>query len=181
MNSPWRSNLKKYLYDYAVLFSFSGLIVLLDQLTKNIVRANLGNYEIYRPDLWLTQYVRIFHIHNTGAAFGLFQRFGGVFTFLSFVVGIFILYYFPQIPDDRVSAWLCVCNCGAVGNLLDRINHGMSPIYFHLELTGLQPGRLEHFLWSCAAGHYDVGARPREENRKSGGVPRCRPSGGRAR
>jgi len=126
MKSTWRSILKKYLYDYAVLFFFSGLIVFLDQLTKNIVRANLGNYEIYRPDLWLTQYVRIFHIHNTGAAFGLFQRFGGVFTFLSFVVGIFILYYFPQIPrTDRVLRLaLCLQFAGAVGNLLDRLNHG---------------------------------------------------------
>lgn len=118
--------MKRYLQDYATLFFFSGLIVLLDQVTKDIVRANLGNYEIYRPDLWLTQYVRIFHIHNTGAAFGLFQRFGGVFTFLSFVVGIFILYYFPQIPrTDRILRLALILQfAGAVGNLLDRLNHG---------------------------------------------------------
>lgn len=118
--------MKRYLQDYAILFFFSGLIVLLDQVTKNIVRANLGNYEIYRPDLWLTQYVRIFHIHNTGAAFGLFQRFGGIFTFLSFVVGIFILFYFPQIPrTDRVLRLALILQfAGAMGNLLDRLNHG---------------------------------------------------------
>ena len=118
--------LKKYLQDYAYLFLVSGVVVLLDQWTKNLVRANLGNYEIYRPDLWLTQYARIIHIQNTGAAFGLFQRFGGLFTILSFVVGIFILYYFPQLPrtDGVLRVALCLQFAGAIGNLIDRLNHG---------------------------------------------------------
>jgi signal peptidase II len=118
--------LKKYIQDYGILFLVSGAIVFLDQMTKTIVRANLGNYEIYRPDLWLTQYVRFIHIHNTGAAFGLFQRFGGLFTILSFIVGGFILYYFPRIPrtDWVLRLALCLQFAGAVGNLLDRLNYG---------------------------------------------------------
>lgn len=149
MKTNWRTNLKRYLQDYAVLFFFSGLIVLLDQLTKNLVRANLGNYEIYRPDLWLTQYVRIFHIHNTGAAFGLFQRFGGIFTFLSFVVGIFILYYFPQIPrTDRVLRLALILQfAGAMGNLLDRLNHGYVTDF--ISILGLPVFNLADLSISC--------------------------------
>jgi signal peptidase II len=118
--------LKKYIRDYAFLFLFAGVVILLDQWTKSLVRANLAENEIYRYDLWITQYARIINIHNTGAAFGLFQRFGGVFTILSFIVSGVILYYFPQVPrsDWILRVALSLQLSGAVGNLIDRLHQG---------------------------------------------------------
>jgi signal peptidase II len=118
--------LKKRLQDYIFLFIIVGLIVFLDQLTKSWIRHNLGIGEIYRPDLWITYYARILFWKNTGAAFGIFQNFGVVFTVLSFIVSGVILYYFPQIShkDWVLRLAMALLLAGAVGNLIDRLTVG---------------------------------------------------------
>lgn len=118
--------MKKYLSDYLFLFSIAGVIILFDQWTKSLVRANLAVSEIYRPDLWISQYVRIVHWTNYGAAFGIFQNLGTVFAVLSFFVSLFIIYYFPQTPrqDFYIRAAMGMLLGGAVGNLIDRLTQG---------------------------------------------------------
>ena len=118
--------MKKYLPDYAFLLSIAGIVVLLDQLTKYMVRANLPIGVVFMPDLWLSQYARIVHWKNTGAAFGMFQNLSVVFTVLSFVVSLVILYYFPQVPreDWPVRLAMGMLLGGAVGNLIDRLMLG---------------------------------------------------------
>lgn len=118
--------MKKRLQDYLFLFLVAGAIILVDQLTKNWVRQNLNIGEIYRPDLWITDYARIFFWKNTGAAFGIFQKFGIVFSVLSFIVSGFIIYYFVQIPrkDWLIRLAMAMLLAGAVGNLIDRLADG---------------------------------------------------------
>jgi signal peptidase II len=118
--------LKKILIDYLFLFIIAGTAIALDQLTKYLVRVNLPVGDIFMPDFWLTPYVRIMHWHNSGAALGLFQNSNSVITILSFVVGIAIIYYFPQIPaNDRILRLsMSLLLGGAVGNLLDRLHQG---------------------------------------------------------
>ena len=122
----WRSALKKLYTSYTVLFLIAGIIVLLDQLTKEWVRLNLFLGEVYRPELWLTHYIRIVHWKNTGAAFGMFQDMNPVFIVLSVLVSAVILYYFPQIPNQdwlvRLSMGMLLG--GAIGNLVDRFRQG---------------------------------------------------------
>ena len=115
--------MKKYYKDYAVLFLITGTIVILDQLTKYIVRTNLPYGQVYRPELWLSQYVRIVHWSNTGAAFGLFQDMSIVFTVLGFIVAGVIIYYFPRVPREEwlIRAALALQMGGALGNLVDRL------------------------------------------------------------
>src|SRR4030067_1795107 len=71
-------------------------------------------------------YARIVHWKNTGAAFGLLQGFGGVFTILGLLVSIAILFYFPQVPTREWTLRLAMGLQlgGAVGNLIDRITQG---------------------------------------------------------
>jgi len=95
--------LKKYWKDYAFLFSISGLVILLDQWTKNLVRENLAIGEMWVPWDWLAPYARIIHWQNTGAAFGLGQNLSWIFTILAIVVVGAIIFYFPQ--GER-SSWL---------------------------------------------------------------------------
>ena len=118
--------MKERLKDYAFLFLVAGSIILLDQLSKSWVRSNLGINEILRPDLWLTQYARIVHVKNYGAAFGMFQSLGNVFMVLSIIVSAVIIYYYPQVPrqDWLVRLALRMLLGGAVGNLLDRLYQG---------------------------------------------------------
>jgi len=118
--------LKKYISIYSLLVSIAGLVILFDQITKQIIRTNLSLGQIYRPDLWLSEYARIVHWKNTGAAFGLFQNMGGVFTVLSFVVAAVIVVYYPQVPfkDWTVRIAMGLLLGGAIGNLIDRLNQG---------------------------------------------------------
>lgn len=118
--------LKRYLRDYTVLFMVSGLIIGLDQLTKSIVRSNLPIEGVWSPWHWLTPYARIVHWKNTGAAFGMLQNFGDVFTVLAILVSIAIIYYFPQVPrkDWPLRVAMCMQLGGAIGNLVDRLSQG---------------------------------------------------------
>ena len=112
--------------DYLPLLAIAVPIILLDQITKAVVRANLAIGEMWAPWDWLLPYARIFHVKNTGAAFGMLQSFGGVFMILSVVVAIAILYYFPQVPKEdwplRLAMGLQFG--GALGNLIDRLTIG---------------------------------------------------------
>jgi signal peptidase II len=121
-----RNALKKLFNSYATLFLIAGIIVLLDQLTKEWVRLNLQLGEIFQPELWLTQYIRLVHWKNTGAAFGMFQNMNPVFMVLSVLVIGVILYYFPQIPrqDWLVRLSMGMLLGGAIGNLIDRFRQG---------------------------------------------------------
>ena len=118
--------MKKLFTSYAVLFLIAGVVVLLDQLTKEWVRLNLQLGEIFRPELWLTQYIRLVHWKNTGAAFGMFQNMNPVFMVLSVLVIAVILYYYPQIPrqDWLVRLSMGLLLGGAIGNLIDRFRQG---------------------------------------------------------
>jgi len=118
--------LKKYISLYSLLAAIAGLVILLDQITKQIIRTNLSLGQVYRPDLWLSEYARIVHWKNTGAAFGLFQSMGGVFTILSFVVAAVIIIYYPQVPerDWTVRIAMGLLLGGAIGNLIDRLTYG---------------------------------------------------------
>jgi len=115
--------LKKYLADYAFLFSIAGAVVLLDQLTKFLVRTNLAFGEIWPQGHWIVFYARIVNWKNTGAAFGMFQNLGIVFAVLAVVVSGAIIYYFPKIPKQdwvlRIALGLQLG--GAVGNLISRL------------------------------------------------------------
>jgi signal peptidase II len=118
--------LKKYLKDYIFLLSLAGVLIAVDQITKALVRNNLVVGEVWAPWNWLLPYARIVHWTNTGAAFGMFQNLGGLFTILALVVSVAILYYFPQVPaqDWPLRLALVLQLGGAVGNLIDRLTIG---------------------------------------------------------
>jgi signal peptidase II len=118
--------LKKYVVEYLRLFAIAGIVAFLDQWTKSWIHQNLLPGEVYQPELWLTSYARFVYVMNTGAVFGLFQRFGGVITIFYFVVGLGILIYIPRVPPQarliRLSMGLYLG--GAIGNLIDRLTYG---------------------------------------------------------
>ncbi len=118
--------MKKYFSDYAILIGVAALIVALDQLTKYLVRALIPFGGSWSPWPWLAPYARLVHWQNTGAAFGMFQGFGLVFTVLAFIVAIAILYYFPRVPraEWALRVAMVMMLGGAVGNLIDRLTLG---------------------------------------------------------
>jgi signal peptidase II len=107
------------------LFTIAGLIVVLDQWTKNLVRTSLTLGETWLPDslAWLSPYARIVHWYNTGAAFGMFQSGSTVFMVLAIIVIGAIIYYFPRVENNDWTLRLAMSMqlAGASGNLIDRL------------------------------------------------------------
>ncbi len=111
--------------NYATLFLTAGLVIGIDQLTKAVVRVNLPLGHTWLPQgwEWLAPYARFVHWYNTGAAFGMFQGFGWIFSILAFLVAGMIIYYYPQVHDE--DWWLKLAMGlqmgGALGNVVDRL------------------------------------------------------------
>jgi signal peptidase II len=112
--------------DYLLLFGIAGLVVALDQWTKYLVRVRLEVGQTWSPFSWLAPFARIVHWNNTGAAFGMFQQGGMVFTILAFIVSGAIIWYYR---DSDTATWLVRIALGlqlggALGNLTDRLFRG---------------------------------------------------------
>jgi signal peptidase II len=120
------SRFRNFIPDYNFLFSVAGLIILIDQITKWIVRVNIPFGQSWMPLEWLAPYARIVNWYNTGAAFGMFQRGGGIFAVLAVIVSSAILIYYPLIPrsDKFLRLALAMQMAGALGNLIDRMTVG---------------------------------------------------------
>jgi signal peptidase II len=118
--------LSKLLKDYLFLFGLAGVIVALDQWTKHLVRTQLDFGQVWSPFPWLTPYARVIYYHNTGAAFGMFQGYGGIFTVLAIIVAAGIIYYFPRLSreDWLIRLAMGLMLGGAIGNLIDRVTIG---------------------------------------------------------
>lgn len=118
--------MKKSIKEYLFLFPVSGTIILLDQITKTLVRSNLAQGESWAPWLWLMPYARIVHWYNTGVAFGLLQGQNLFFAMLAVVIAAAIFYFYPRFSKDDwlLRLALALQFGGAVGNLIDRITIG---------------------------------------------------------
>jgi signal peptidase II len=117
---------KKHLKSYLILLPIAGLIVILDQWTKAIIRTNLNFGDVWSPFEWLTPYARIVHWYNTGVAFGMFQDKNLLFSILVFVISLAILIFYPKLTEDdwflRIALSLQLG--GSIGNLIDRLTVG---------------------------------------------------------
>jgi signal peptidase II len=107
----------------APFFLVAAGVLAFDQLTKSIIRAELALGESWPNEDWL---VRIRHLSNTGAAFGILQD-AGVFLTVTAVlaIGAIIFYYlFPPFENGLLRAALGLELGGAAGNLVDRVRFG---------------------------------------------------------
>ena len=120
--------MKNLIRKYWQIITIALVIVLLDQWTKGLVRANIPLGGTWLPEslMWLHPYARIVHWYNTGAAFGLFKEGSMVFTVLAFIVIGLILYYYPQVEkvDWPLRIAMSMQLGGAIGNLADRLTIG---------------------------------------------------------
>ncbi|HEX9494506.1 MAG TPA: signal peptidase II [Candidatus Limnocylindria bacterium] len=99
------------------------VVLVLDRITKILVESNLPQGA--SVDV-VGQWVRISHVTNTGAAFGLLPERTTLLSILSVVaVGAIVFYYRRLAADSRlIAATLGMQLGGAFGNLVDRIGRG---------------------------------------------------------
>lgn len=118
--------MKKTLKEYWILLTVVPVVLVIDQITKALVRANIPFGTVWMPWEWLRPVLKFVYWHNTGAAFGLFQEGGLIFGIMAVIVSIFIVVYYPQVPQDEklMRVALSMQMAGALGNLIDRIAFG---------------------------------------------------------
>lgn len=93
-------------------------IVLIDQLTKKLAVANLHPFESVS---FIADLVRFNLVFNDSAAFSLGGSATWVFTLLSSLAALALLWFGPKF---RTTGWLILIGLalgGVVGNLMDRL------------------------------------------------------------
>jgi len=115
--------LKSFFQKTRWLFLIAAIILILDQVSKILVRTNLAIGETWVPWPWLAPYARIIHWTNTGVAFGMFQGNNILFAVVAFIVACVIVYYYPQVPaEDKILRFALAMQLGgALGNFVDRV------------------------------------------------------------
>lgn len=98
-------------------------VTTLDQCSKAATRDWLAPGEGW-PHGW--EVIRLTHVENTGAAFGIFQGAGVPLIVVTlFGIGAVLIYLRQQVTTDRWYAIpLAMILGGAVGNLIDRVLRG---------------------------------------------------------
>ncbi|MEO8633077.1 MAG: signal peptidase II [Chloroflexota bacterium] len=111
-------------------------VFVLDRVTKMWVEQNIPLHEGRQV---ISDYVRIVHTQNTGAAFGLLPERTTLLSVLSVVAVLAIVYYYRQFANSSplVTATLGMQLGGAFGNLLDRVTKGYVVDFVDV---GLVPG-----------------------------------------
>ncbi|MEP7358050.1 MAG: signal peptidase II [Anaerolineales bacterium] len=116
----------KRVLNHTLVYLLAAVVVLADQYSKHLVRTRLPLNTSWSPQPWLAQYVRVLHIQNTGAAFGIFKEAGLFFTAVAVVVTLVIIVYTQRLPAGHwwMRIALGMQLGGALGNLVDRLVFG---------------------------------------------------------
>ncbi len=107
-------------------FAVSGIVLLVDQVTKIWVSKSMG----LRESIEIIPYFQLTYVHNLGAAFSFLSDAGGwqrwFFVILSAGASLFITVWLWRLSRSMVlQAWgLALVLGGAVGNLVDRVIYG---------------------------------------------------------
>lgn len=124
---------------WILLISIVAGVLALDQITKQAVITTLRLGESRQPLPFLFPYFQITRSENTGAAFGFLAHAGDVFLVIALLVSAAIVVFYGRLPDyatlTRVGMGLVVG--GALGNAVDRIQHGAVVDFIHYQLPGV--------------------------------------------
>lgn len=105
-------------------FIIIAVVVVLDQLTKYLIRTNIDlNVSVPLID----GVFHITYIHNSGAAFSIFQnKTGFLIAMQLIVITAVLIYLFVKQKKDHwcLLVSLSLIAAGGVGNLIDRARNG---------------------------------------------------------
>lgn len=111
-------------------------VLLLDQVSKAWVIASMDLYEsipLIPPVLYLTR------SENTGVAFGIGGGAGPFFLLLAMGIMLVVLYFYSRLAEDvyiqHVALSLVIG--GGIGNVLDRLQHGVVIDFVHISIPGV--------------------------------------------
>jgi signal peptidase II len=115
-----KTALMNFLREHKIALLVSFAILLLDQMTKNLILKNLA------AGMSIPIIQNVFHltfVQNTGIAFGLFQNSNLFFLCTSLFIMLGIIYVLLQTPKEEKAThiFLGMVLGGAMGNIVDRM------------------------------------------------------------
>jgi signal peptidase II len=128
------------------------VVFVLDRITKSAVNASVplgSSVEV------IGQWIRISHVTNTGAAFGLLPGGTTLLSILSVGAVLAIVFYYRRLAADSglIAATLGMQLGGAFGNLVDRIGQGYVVDFVDVGI----PGGLRFWSFNVADSSIVVG------------------------
>ena len=113
------------------------LLVIADQFTKTLI---LGYYRL-GDATYVTSFFNIVRAHNTGAAFSFLADAGGwqrwLFTGIALATAVFILWQLRAHQGQKLFCFaLSSILGGAIGNVVDRLQHGYVVDFLDFHLRG---------------------------------------------
>lgn len=106
-------------------------IIVLDQITKYLVRTQIGAYE----SIELLPILNLVNVQNRGAAFGMFRSFGNLF-FITISIAALIFMSWVIIKDKEDHRIFALLAGGAAGNLIDRLTLGYVVDFVDVAVAG---------------------------------------------
>jgi len=109
--------------EWVLLLGSASLLLVLDQVSKWLVRQNLAVGEMWAPIPALSKIFTFTHVQNTGVSFGQLAGLGWLFMLVNVAVLVGILIYYPRIPAGQWQVRLAsiLVLAGALGNMIDRL------------------------------------------------------------
>jgi signal peptidase II len=121
------------------ILSISGIIIVLDQITKFWISQNRPNFQV------IPGFFNIHYVENTGAAFGILQGKQIFLTLVSIIaIGVLLLLIIYEREEKRGMLYaLALILGGTCGNLIDRIRleYVVDFLQFYVKLGG------KHYYW----------------------------------
>ena len=109
------------------------LVVVLDQLSKLWIRANLPRIEL------LPGFLDLIYVENYGSAFGLFANQTFLLITISLVCLLIILLFLRYLAPATTLSLIAIALIlgGAIGNLIDRLRFGYVTDFIDIHLQSL--------------------------------------------
>lgn len=104
---------------YPAYFLVALIVLILDQMTKYLVRGRLSLFEVIN----VLPFFNIVYVENVGSAFGMFRGLGNTF-FIFFAAAAILVVVVMIIKDRENRLGFSLILGGASGNLIDRLLHG---------------------------------------------------------
>jgi signal peptidase II len=115
-------------WKYIILILLTGIILVLDQVTKTLV---VSKFRLGESIPVISDYFNLTYVQNKGAAFGILAQANPAFRVPFFIIVPLIAlasisFVFKKIGDKdiKLSIALSLVIAGAIGNLVDRLTLG---------------------------------------------------------
>jgi len=124
---------------WLLLLALIAGVLALDLVSKQAIIDTLVRGETREPIPALVPYFQITLSYNSGAAFGILPQASDVFLVIAIVVVIGLMIFYPRLPEpahlSRMALGMIIG--GALGNAIDRIQHGHVIDFIHYRVPTL--------------------------------------------